>query len=183
MLVLLGDTHGKSDHRLSGHTRSAVRTADHVCHTGDFTTETVYEAMAGAAGADTDGRTPLSAVYGNRDEDTLRSQLPETTTVDHEGIRLAVAHGHRHDRTSLGLLAREAEAAVVAVGHSHQPGIERLGDVLLVNPGSHADPRGDQPAHAEIETVQSGEKTDTSASITLLAPTGETLTEQTFRVK
>jgi len=176
MLVLLGDTHGDTDHRLSGRTREAVRSAAHVCHTGDFTTETVYEAMADAAGADTDGRTPLSAVRGNRDEPTLSERLPESTTVEFSGLRLVMTHGHRHDRTNLGLLAREAEADLIAVGHSHTPGIERLGDAHLVNPGSHADPRGGQAAHAEV--TREGNRT----TITLASPEGETLNEVTFAI-
>jgi putative phosphoesterase len=85
-----------------------------------------------------------------------------------------MAHGHRHDRTSLGLLAREAEADLVVVGHSHTPGIDRLGDARLVNPGSHADPRGGQAAHAEVE--RDGKRT----TITLASPEGETLRGETF---
>jgi len=56
VLAVIGDTHGESHHRLEGRTRRAVRTADHVCHTGDFTTTAVYEAIADAAGADVDGQ-------------------------------------------------------------------------------------------------------------------------------
>lgn len=175
MLVVLGDTHAERNHRLAGRTREAVRTAEHVCHTGDFTTEAVYGAMADAAGADTEGRTSLSAVQGNRDRGALRERLPETAAVEHDGLRLALAHGHRHDRTSLGLLAREAEADVAVVGHSHEPGIERLGNVTLLNPGSHADPRGGQAAHAEVET---GDAPDAGARIRLVTPEGERLQER-----
>lgn len=170
MLALLGDTHGRTDHRLSGRTRAAVRAAEQVCHTGDFTTPAVYEALSEAAGTDSEGETELAAVYGNSDTAALRDRLPETATVEHDGIRLALAHGHRHDRTSLGLLARQAGADVVAVGHSHRHGIEQLGDVLLVNPGSHADPRGGRTTHAELD----------EGRIAILTPGGDTLAERTI---
>jgi putative phosphoesterase len=170
MLVLLGDTHGESRHQLSGRTREAVRAAGQVCHTGDFTTPAVYEALSEAAGADTPGETDLTAVYGNSDTTALRDRLHETATVAYDGMRLALAHGHRHDRTSLGLLARQAGADVVAVGHSHRHGIEQVGDALLVNPGSHADPRGGRTTHAELD----------EGRIAIRTPDGETLAERTL---
>lgn len=170
MLALLGDTHGDTDHRLSGRTRAAVRTAEQVCHTGDFTTPTVYEALSEAVGADADRKGDLAAVYGNSDTAALRDRLPETTTVEYDGLRVTLAHGHRHDRTNLGLLARQAGADVVAVGHSHRHGIERLGDALLVNPGSHADPRGGRTTHAELD----------DGRIAIRTPAGDTLAERTL---
>ena len=170
MLALLGDTHGETDHRLSGRTRAAVRAAEQVCHTGDFTTPAVYEALVAAAGADAAGETDLTAVYGNSDTAALRDRLSETATVEYDGVRLALAHGHRHDRTSLGLLARQAGADVVAVGHSHRHGIEQLGDALLVNPGSHADPRGGRTTHAELD----------GGRIAIRTPEGDTLAERTL---
>lgn len=147
MLVIIGDTHGTDSHRLEGRTLDAVREADHVCHTGDFTTEAVYEAIAAEAGSDTD----LTAVQGNNDSPALRERLPETATFEAEGYRFVVAHGHRHDATSLDLLAREADADVVVVGHSHRPGVEELPSALVVNPGSYADPRRYDPAYGEIQ--------------------------------
>ncbi|MEF8827214.1 MAG: metallophosphoesterase [Halapricum sp.] len=161
MLVAIGDTHGERSHRLEGRTLSAVREADHVCHTGDFTTERVYEAIAQQAGRE-HGGAPLSAVAGNRDDPELAARLPDTIAVEYEGLTVVVVHGHEHDDTSLSLLARQEDADVVIVGHTHRPGIEETPHCLLVNPGSHADPRGSRPAHAEM----------TGSSITIRSPDG-----------
>jgi putative phosphoesterase len=170
MLTIIGDTHGTDSHRLTGETLDAVREADHVLHTGDFTTEAVYEAIAAEAGADTiAGSAPLTAVQGNNETPALRERLPQKTTVDAEGIRFALAHGHRHDETSLGLFARETEADVVVVGHSHRPSIDERPYGLLVNPGSYADPRRYRPAHA---TVRAG-------TVELRTPDGAVLAEHT----
>lgn len=153
MLVALGDTHGTRSHRLEGRTRNAVREAEHVCHTGDFTTERVYEAIAEAAGSERDGA-PLSAVTGNSDDPDLAARLPDTVTVEYADRTIGVVHGHEHDRTALSLLARQEDADIVLVGHTHRPGIEETPHCLLVNPGSHADPRGTRPAHGEITRQQ-----------------------------
>jgi len=172
MLAILGDTHATEDHRLAGRTAEAVRTAQAVCHLGDFTTEGVFAALAEEAGSDTDdGTAPLTAVQGNNDSPALCERLPETATVEHEGVTVAMAHGHRRDRTALGLLAREAGADVVAVGHSHRPGIDRLDGRLLVNPGSHADPRRYRPGHAELE----------DGRLTVYTPDGEELATATVK--
>jgi hypothetical protein len=54
------------------------------------------------------------------------------------------------------LLARQEAADVVVVGHTHVAGTEHLGGIPVVNPGSHADPRGSRPAYATFETGSGG---------------------------
>lgn len=174
MLVCLGDTHGQTDHRLAGRAHQAVREADHVVHTGDFTTRAVYEAFAEQSGAD-HGGAPLSAVHGNSDEPTLAERLPSTLVVDYEGVQLVVVHGHEHTATGLGLLARQEDADVVVVGHTHRPMIERTEHCLVVNPGSHADPRGTAPTHAEVTQGEHG------AMIELRARDGSLEAEETIQ--
>jgi putative phosphoesterase len=164
MITLVSDTHGEDGHRLTGRTLDAVREADLVVHAGDFTTESVYDAFRREAAE-------LVAVYGNRDHLAVREQLSETASGETDGLRVAVAHGHRHDRTALSMLARQENADLVVVGHSHEPGVERLGGGTLVNPGSHADPRRFTAAHAEIEPASEGWMGR------LVTPAGEVLRE------
>ncbi|MDZ7701065.1 MAG: YfcE family phosphodiesterase [Halobacteriales archaeon] len=149
MLVALGDTHRRAGHGLEGRTLEAVRAADAVAHTGDFTTTDVHDALAAEC------RT-LHAVAGNNDDVILEGRLPTRTVFEAEGLTVAMVHGHEHSGESLGLLAREAGAAIVLVGHSHRPGVEATPAATLVNPGSHADPRWHRPAHAELERVAGG---------------------------
>ncbi|MFB6119269.1 metallophosphoesterase [Halosegnis sp.] len=145
MIVVLSDTHGREDHRLRGRTREAVAEAELVCHCGDFTTERVFNAFEAKVGSDS-----FTAVYGNNDPPAVRDRTADTRVVRHEGIRLALAHGHEHTATALELFGRQANADLVCVGHSHNPGFERLGPIPVCNPGSHADPRWHRPAHAEL---------------------------------
>lgn len=146
MLAIVSDTHGTTDHRLDERTLRAVREADVVIHAGDFTTEAVYDAFEAEA-------TDLVAVTGNNDELAVAERLPSVATVDWEATRFLVVHGHEHSETGLSMLARQEEADVVVVGHSHRPELSELSGRLLVNPGSHADPRRFRPGHVEVEAT------------------------------
>ena len=149
MLTIVSDTHGATDHRLEGRALEAVREADLVIHAGDFTTASVYEAFERAS-------SEFAAVRGNNDDADLRARLPAERTVEWAGTRFLVVHGHEHTETALSMLARQEGADVVIVGHSHRPELRELGESLLVNPGSHADPRRFRPAHVEVNAASGG---------------------------
>ncbi|MFW6435378.1 MAG: metallophosphoesterase [Halovenus sp.] len=168
MIVALSDTHCRQQPRLTSHLRSTIRDADRLLHCGDFTTAAVYSYFQGLASG-------LVAVTGNRDQGPLREKLPAETTTEWKGLTFLLVHGHRHDRTAMSMLARQEEADVVVTGHSHRPVIEELGERLLVNPGSHADPRGNQPAYATFEREGEGHR------VTLKTPDGERLETRTLQ--
>jgi putative phosphoesterase len=170
VLVALADTHATGDPPLTDHLRGALRDADVVVHAGDFTaaaTLAAFRDLATAAGAD------FAAVHGNSDSAAVRADLPAVRTVEALGERALLVHGHDHSRTQLSMLARQEEAGVAVVGHTHRAGVTRLGGpgakqgsrdgagsgngggeqqggLTVVNPGSHADPRGSQPAYARV---------------------------------
>ena len=144
VLVVIGDTHGTESHRLEGAVLEAVRAAERVVHTGDFTAHPVLEAVRSEA-------SELLAVSGNNDDAVIREQLPETRTFDALGRRFVVTHGHRRDDTARSLLSRQECADVLLVGHSHRPEIRTIGPVREVNPGSYADPRWNESAFAVVE--------------------------------
>jgi len=148
-LVALADTHAEGDPPLPDHLRAAIREADLVVHAGDFTTATTLDGFEGLADE-------LVAVAGNADGAAVRTRLPNVRTVDALGRRFLLVHGHEHDGTSLPLLARQERADVAVVGHTHRPGVERIGDLPVINPGSHADPRGGRPAYARLGRVERG---------------------------
>lgn len=153
MLVVVSDTHGTEDHRLTGRTRVAVAEADLVIHAGDFVTEAVYESFLGVNDS-------FRAVFGNSDDTPLHDRLPEVRTVEYAGLRFAVAHTRRGGRMELTLLGRERDADVVVFGHSHRPEFDDDGPVSLLNPGSHAEPRGHRAAHAELEPIRDDDRRD-----------------------
>jgi putative phosphoesterase len=149
VLVLLSDTHGTDDHRLHGRTREAVREADLVIHAGDFTTEAALDAHREAAG-------DLLAVHGNVDDPGVRARLPSARTVEALDVRVAVTHRQDGGQAGLAMFGRSRDADLVVSGHTHRPAVTDAGDVVLVNPGSHAQPRGNRPGHAELRRDDGG---------------------------
>jgi len=143
VLAVVADTHATADHRLTGRTLAAVEDAETVVHAGDFTTADALAAHRRAAG-------DLLAVHGNADGPAVRERLPAARTVEALGIRLAVTHRRDGGATGLAMFGRSRDADVVVSGHTHRPSVVDAGEVLLVNPGSHAQPRGNRPGHAEL---------------------------------
>lgn len=159
VLVALSDTHGTGDPRLTSHLARAIATAEVTLHAGDFNRQPVLLAFE-------DRANELVAVHGNTDDSSIVDRLPEWLTVEWGGHRFLLTHGHAHDETALSLLARQEAADVVVVGHSHRPVIDTGGGVPVVNPGSHADPRGNEAAYATFE------RTGESLVVCLRTPAG-----------
>jgi len=106
VIAVLSDTHRRDGHGLTGRARTAVRKAETVVHAGDFTTLTTFEAFRDVAGR-------LEAVHGNRDDAELRDRLPARRTVEREGVRITLVHGHEHGERALSLLGRAEGADIV----------------------------------------------------------------------
>jgi putative phosphoesterase len=170
MLVVVSDTHSREESKLRGRTAEAVRAADLVVHVGDFYREPVLDAFESAA------RT-LRGVYGNNDDAGIRDRLPEVLTVEYEGVRFTVTHRHRSGDTGLVMLGRERDADAVICGHSHRPRFDDAGGLPILNPGSHAQPRGNRPGHAELEAASDG---GAALDGRLVTPGGEVFEE--FRI-
>jgi hypothetical protein len=149
MLVVVSDTHARTGHRLAGRTLEAVRDADLVVHAGDFNREPVLDAFYDVA-------SDFLGVYGNTDDGAVRDRLPAARNFEYGGLRFVVTHTREGGPTALSLFGRERDADVVLFGHSHRPTLDVSGPVALLNPGSHAQPRGNRPGHAELERVADG---------------------------
>lgn len=144
MLVVVSDTHGRRGTRLAGRTRAAVADADLVVHAGDFTSESALEGFYDAAAT-------LRAVHGNADDPAVKDRLPTARTVRYGGVDFGVTHTRPGGDTALAMFGRERNVGVVVHGHTHRPRVDAAGPVTLLNPGSHADPRGNRQSHAELE--------------------------------
>ncbi|WP_435119390.1 metallophosphoesterase [Halolamina sp. C58] len=149
MLIVLSDTHRTEGTGLVGAAEDAVADADLVLHAGDFTAEAVLDAFHEAA-AD------LRAVYGNRDGAAVTDRLPEATTLSYAGVRIAATHRQRGGATGLAMFGRERGADLVVSGHTHRPVVDGEGSLTLLNPGSHADPRGARQSFAVLEPTAEG---------------------------
>jgi putative phosphoesterase len=172
MLVVVSDTHAREESKLQGRTAEAVRAADTVIHAGDFYREPVLDAFRSAAAS-------LRAVHGNNDDAAIRDRVPEVRTVEYGGVRFAVTHRHRSGDTGLVMLGRGRDADAVVCGHSHRPRFDDSGGLPILNPGSHAQPRGNRPAHAEL--VPDGDGDENGLDGKLVTPDDETF--ETFRIE
>lgn len=149
MFAVLSDTHSHDGHELAGAAREAVNRADAVLHAGDFTTTAALDAFHDAA-------VRLHAVYGNSDEPAVRERLPGVRVVDIAGLTAVLTHRSRSGNTGLEMLGRERGADLVVSGHTHRARVGEADGLVLVNPGSHAEPRGNPASHAELTPVDGG---------------------------
>ncbi|QLG50049.1 metallophosphoesterase [Natrinema halophilum] len=147
MIAIFSDTHSNRGHELEGEALAAARNADVVLHAGDFTSEAALEAFRGECDR-------LYAVHGNADDPAVCDRLPTARVVEAAGIRIAVTHRRDGGETGLAMFGRSRGANVVIFGHSHRPTVIDADDVTLLNPGSHADPRGNRPGFAVLEQAE-----------------------------
>ena len=88
------------------------------------------------------------AVAGNCDS----LPLPEELTLDIEGVRIFLTHGHSYgvkkDLLSLSLRARELGCGLAFFGHTHCGEVIEEDGVTLVNPGSLAHSLFGSPTYA-----------------------------------
>ena len=141
-----------------------IRTAEHTIHAGDFESAealTTVEELAG--GRANDPNSSLTAVAGNVDPPELG--LPETATLDAEGVTFVVTHGtgsrrnyeERVARTVRGAAGGDRARVVGVSGHTHEVLDEEREGVRLLNPGSAtgAEPAA-EPSMMVVEVTDGG---------------------------
>ena len=120
---IISDTHGllrpEAERHLTG--------VDHIVHAGDIGRPEIVDALRRIA--------PLTAIRGNVDRGVWAGEYPETKVVGLAGKSIYVLH----DLETLHIDVR-ASIDVIISGHSHVPKIQRIDDVLYINPGN-AGPR------------------------------------------
>ncbi|HUE95821.1 MAG TPA: metallophosphoesterase family protein, partial [Longimicrobiaceae bacterium] len=141
-LGLVSDTHGL----LRPEVFEAFEGVDRILHAGDVGDEEILVELEAIA--------PVTAVWGNVDGFALRQRLPEVARLDLEGVAVAIVHGQQFGSPTPAAVARaHPDAALVVFGHSHEPVIERVGQVLAVNPGSAGPARFGLPVAVAIATI------------------------------
>lgn len=120
--------------------------ADLILHAGDLEEESVIEELGTLA--------PVEAVAGNMDPVDLKIKLGTQKIINLGEVSLGLMHGAGMPRGVPDLvLSRFSGFKIQALifGHSHVPLLEQREDVLLINPGSTADPRrGSSPSCARL---------------------------------
>jgi uncharacterized protein len=111
-----------------------MRAADLIVHAGDFSEGSVLEQLRGLGN--------VVAVHGNVDSPELRRELPESISMDLDGVTVAVVHDAGPAKGRLERMrARFPDADAVIFGHSHMPVHEKRDGLQIFNPGSPTERR------------------------------------------
>jgi putative phosphoesterase len=109
-----------------------VRDANIIFGLGDFTTLEVVEYLKSF-------NKPFVAVYGNKDEQTLKLSLPETTVIEIEKVKIGLYHGNLgpqgiEKRVKEKFGKKRLDAYVF--GHSHIAVKRYIDGAFYFNPGA-----------------------------------------------
>ena len=132
---ILSDTHGL----LRPQALDALKGCDLILHGGDINKQTVLDMLNEIA--------PVHVVRGNNDKEWAAG-IPPALDMTIGEIRVYMTHKKKDlpdDLTPYDL---------VIVGHTHKYAVSRVGNTLLVNPGSCGPRRFDQPITLAIASVQ-----------------------------
>lgn len=136
LIGLISDTHIPDRAReLPKNVISSFENVDLILHAGDLTSTKVIDELEKIA--------PTIAIQGNMDR-AAGIMLPNAKVIEAEGLKIGIAHGEvypKADTQQLLYLAKQLDADILVTGHSHQPKIEQIDGVLLLNPGSPVVPR------------------------------------------
>ena len=125
-IAVFSDSHGSLDEMLC-----AVRVwqPDLILHLGDHALD--------AQELRTECGVPVRCVKGNCD---LGSAVPASNMFVLDGVRIMMCHGHLHrvkiTLDSLLNAGHFSRADVVLYGHTHAAHLERVENMLVINPGS-----------------------------------------------
>ena len=114
---------------------TTFKDVDLILHAGDLTSTQVIDELEKIA--------PTIAIQGNIDR-VAGIKLPNAKVIEVEGLKIGLIHGEvypRGDTQQLLYLAKQLNVNILVSGHSHQPKIEQIEDILLLNPGSPVVPR------------------------------------------
>ncbi len=148
---LISDTHGT----LPAEVFQVFEGVDAIVHAGDIGVEDIIIELQVLA--------PVYAVFGNVDDSTLRQRYPLWRMEQLGGKNVLVTHiiapltpaGLQHAFEKIGC---SQHPDILIYGHTHELCIQKVGDILTINPGSVSQPRkGAPPSVAFLEINANGE--------------------------
>lgn len=145
-LGVISDTHGL----LRPEVFDVFADVDHILHGGDIGPAALLDELQAIA--------PVTAVYGNTDDWSLRDRLPQVAAVQLDGFEIVVTHGDQFGTpTPQKLHAAFPQAEIIVFGHTHRPLLTLVDVVVTVmNPGGAGRRRFDLPASVGILELEPG---------------------------
>lgn len=122
---------------------------DYVFHLGDVSSD--------MDNLDIEYDIPIAMVAGNMD---YYGNNPYERVVELGGIRFLLTHGHtldvRYTLSYLAEAAREKDCSFALYGHTHMGKLTNIDGIVILNPGSISEPRGNsQRSFAFIHVEES----------------------------
>ncbi|WLR44118.1 metallophosphoesterase [Bacillus carboniphilus] len=144
--LIVSDSHGLNEELITIKERH-INEVDVMIHCGDSELQKKDDALEG-----------FVVVRGNCD---LNTSFPNDLVQPVDNKNVLVTHGHlygvKNNLISLKYKAKEAGANIVCFGHSHIAYVEKIDDLLFINPGSIALPRLFKEKTYAILSVQNDE--------------------------
>ena len=138
LIGLVSDTHIPDRRiKLPQKVLESFEGVDLIIHAGDITSQSVIDELEAIA----------HRVHGEID-------LNPSEIIEAEGHKIGVMHGEvypRGDTQQLYYHALQLEVDILVSGHSHIAQLEKIKNVILVNPGSPTNPRLSDPSVALME--------------------------------
>ncbi|TQR98986.1 metallophosphoesterase family protein [Paenibacillus ottowii] len=151
-IIVLSDTH--MPHRsktLPSRLVQELKGSDLILHAGDWTDWFVYECLAEFA--------PVQGIVGNNDGTDIVERLGYQRIVEAQGKRIGMVHGHgwRGSTENIALNTFKGETLDCLIyGHSHIPVVKKIDHLLVLNPGSPTDKRGEDEYSFIVLTIEGG---------------------------
>jgi len=145
-LGIIADTHGL----LRPEVFDAFAKVDRILHAGDIGSDDLLDELEAIA--------PVTAVWGNTDDFSLRQRLPEVAQFELDGFSFLLLHGHQFGSpTPEAVNAAYPDAEVIVFGHTHRPLLTTVDQVVTVmNPGGAGRRRFDLPASVGVMELEAG---------------------------
>jgi len=143
---IIADTHGL----LRPQVFKVFEDVDHILHGGDVGKPEVL--------TDLEALAPVTAVYGNTDDQALRARLPRVATLQLDGFEIVVTHGDQFGHPTPAVLhGAFPEAEIIVYGHTHRPLLELVDrTVTVMNPGGAGPARFDLHPSVGIMELEPG---------------------------
>jgi uncharacterized protein len=142
---LISDTHG----RLRPEVFQRLAGVELILHAGDVGPVDILVELEAIA--------PVHAVIGNTDMLSLKPRAHDELSLELEGYRVVVVHGHLFGSPTPRLLHASYPAAdIIVYGHTHRQRVDWIGECLVVNPGAAGPARFDLKPSVAILTLEAG---------------------------
>jgi uncharacterized protein len=107
---------------------------DHIFHAGDIGSLNILEDLKQIA--------PVSAIYGNIDDSSIRNVVPSILFENFEDRFICLVHDIGSVKNfSYELFKTQKNADIIIHGHTHRPSYEIYQNRIFINPGSVSYPR------------------------------------------